>query len=97
MYIGINEFPNIVQLVENKEENQYELSKMSLAKTGEILYQKNCSVCHGKGLKRNNFFPSLIDVEKRLNSVAVKEILEKPKGIMPLFASLPEADKKAII
>jgi hypothetical protein len=43
MYIGINDIPNIVQLVEHKEESPEELAAMPLIKAGEILYKKNCA------------------------------------------------------
>ncbi|HEX5555293.1 MAG TPA: pyrroloquinoline quinone-dependent dehydrogenase [Chitinophagaceae bacterium] len=97
MYVGINDIPNIVQLVERKRHYPDELSKMTMIKAGKILYQKNCAVCHGEDRKGNNTFPPLLNIADRLNPDDVKKQLQKPSGMMPSFNTLPEQDKDAII
>lgn len=97
MYAGINDIPNIVQLVERKQHNRNELSKMSVTRAGKMLYQKNCAVCHGDDRKGNNFFPPLLNIADRLEPDDVKRQLQKPSGMMPSFNALPEQDKEAII
>lgn len=97
MYIGINDIPNVVQLIERKEENAEMLMEMPFPKAGKILYQRNCSVCHGNDLSGNTSFPPLLHIENRLTPGNVKSILQKPRGMMPSFNNLPAQDKDAII
>jgi quinoprotein glucose dehydrogenase len=97
MYIGINDIPNIVQLVKHKEESSEELAAMPLIKAGEILYKKNCAACHGNDLRGNKSFPPLLNIENRFKPGSVKSMLQKPRGMMPSFNALPEQDKDAII
>lgn len=97
MYVGINDIPNIVELEEYKEDIGDDLSGMPFVKAGEILFKKNCAVCHGEDRKGNQAFPPLLEIEKRLKPADVKNILQKPKGLMPSFNTLPSQDKEAII
>ena len=97
MYVGINDIPNLVQLLERGQENPDELSGMPLIKAGEILYQKNCAVCHGNDRMGNKSFPSLLNIESRLKPRDVKGILQKRGAMMPSFNTLPEQDKEAIV
>lgn len=96
MYVGINEIPNIVQLVERKEETREELIGMSMLNVGKILYQRNCAACHGSDLKGNKQFPPLTNIEQRFKPADFKSILEKPRGLMPSFNSLLSEDRDAI-
>ena len=96
MYVGINDIPNIVELKEKKDYRK-ELSNMPMIKAGEIIYRKNCAVCHGDDKKGNKSFPPLLNIGSRLNPNDVKGLLQKAKGMMPSFYSLPEEDKDAII
>ncbi|MEO8762740.1 MAG: PQQ-binding-like beta-propeller repeat protein [Ginsengibacter sp.] len=97
MYVGINDIPNIVELKEKKEDYREELSDLPFAKAGEILYQKNCSVCHGEDKKGNKSFPVLVNVSNHLKPGDVKSMLQQARGMMPSFYPLPEQDKDAII
>ncbi len=96
MYVGINEIPNIIQLVELKEEKPEELAGMSMLNAGKVLYQRNCAACHGNDLNGNKQFPPLTNIEQRLKPGDLKSILQKPRGMMPSFNSLAEEDKDAI-
>ncbi|MEP7110268.1 MAG: PQQ-binding-like beta-propeller repeat protein [Ferruginibacter sp.] len=97
MYVGINDIPNIIQLVEKKEVKREDLLNMPMTKAGEIFYGKNCAVCHGADKKGNYSFPPLLNIGIRLKPDDVKLLLQKPKGMMPSFNILPEEDKEAII
>jgi quinoprotein glucose dehydrogenase len=96
MYVGINDIANIVHLVERKDETPDELATMPLANAGKILFERNCAACHGNDLKGNRSFPPLFNIEKRYKPADLKGILQKPRGMMPSFNSLPEEDKDAI-
>ena len=97
IYVGINDIPNVVQLVENNDANPDEFSSVPLIKAGEMLYQTNCAVCHGNDRKGNGSFPPLLDVQKRLQPTDIKILLQKKKGMMPSFDAMPANDKDAII
>ena len=96
LYVGINEIPNIVQLEELKEEAYEQLTGMPMLKAGKILYERNCAACHGNDLNGNKQFPPLVNIEQRIKPADLESILQKPRGMMPSFNSLPAEDKDAI-
>jgi quinoprotein glucose dehydrogenase len=96
MYVGINDIPNIIELREKKDYRK-EISNMPIIRAGEIIYQRNCSPCHGNDRAGNRSFPPLLNIASRLNPGDVNGLLQKSKGMMPSFYSLPQEDKDAII
>jgi len=96
MYVGINDIPNIVELKEKKD-NREELSGMTMIKAGEIFYQRNCAVCHGADKGGNKSFPPLLNIATKLKPDDVSTLLQKARGLMPSFYTLPAEDKEAII
>ena len=96
MYIGANETPNIVQLVELKNDDD-ELYKLPVLKAGEMVYQKNCSPCHGSDRKGIDPFPPLINIKKKLKSEQASEIIEKGRDKMPSFINLPLPQREAVV
>jgi quinoprotein glucose dehydrogenase len=96
MYVGINDIPNIVELVEKKTDRE-ELSGMTMIKAGEVFYQRNCAACHGDDRKGTSNFPPLIDVPKKLKPEDVNKKLQRATAMMPSFNTMPPEDKEAII
>jgi len=96
MYVGINERPTVVQLLDREEDIHALWQNQPMIKVGKILYQKNCEVCHGADKKGNNSFPSLANIKGRLTPDDVKRLLQGSRGIMPSFKALPDVDKDAI-
>lgn len=96
MYVGINEIPNVIQLVELRDEIHEKLTGMPVIAAGKILYQRNCAACHGNDRKGNKQFPPLTNIEQRLKPGDLTGILAKPRGMMPSFNSLRREDKDAI-
>lgn len=97
MYVGINDIPNITQLLEKQDENTENLDNVPFNKAGEILYTRTCAACHGNDRKGNTSFPPLLNIEQRLNPHDVKTTLENGRGMMPGFKGMDEQDKEAII
>ena len=97
MYIGANDIPNVVQLMELKDEGDGELYKLPVLKAGEMVYQKNCSPCHGSDRKGIDPFPSLLNVSKILKPEQALEIVEKGRDKMPSFINLPVAHREAVV
>jgi quinoprotein glucose dehydrogenase len=96
MYVGINDIPNIVELKEKKDERE-ELSNMPMIKAGEVFYQRNCAACHGADKGGNKSFPTLVNIANRLKPNDAETLLQKSRGMMPSFYTLPQQDKDAII
>ena len=97
MFVGVNEIPNIVQLVEIKPEDPNAIFKMPVLKAGEMVYQQACSPCHGADRRGHDSYPSLLDIGKKLNPVQAQEIVEKGRSKMPSFLNMPAAQKEALI
>jgi quinoprotein glucose dehydrogenase len=75
-----------------------ELSEKSTLKvSGEELFQKNCAACHGINLQGNPpAFPSLVDIDKRMEVGQVGELLKTGRNAMPSFAHITESERNAI-
>lgn len=97
MYVGINDIPNLVQLVERKENSTGEFNNINMPQAGKILYTRNCSACHGADLKGNGQFPPLLQIAQRLKPDAAKNVIEKGRGMMPSFSKLEQEEKNAIL
>lgn len=68
-----------------------------LTVSGEVLYQKNCAACHG--IERQGIvptFPSLVDIDKRMDKDQIINRLLTSKNAMPSFAHLTESERNAI-
>ncbi|MDN5211790.1 PQQ-binding-like beta-propeller repeat protein [Fulvivirgaceae bacterium BMA12] len=94
MYIGANDIPNIVQLVEVNEET---LANLPIKEAGARVYQRNCASCHGEDQDGNAPFPSLLEIQSRMPPEDALQLLEKGRGQMPSFVHLPKAHKEAVV
>jgi quinoprotein glucose dehydrogenase len=96
MYVGLNEIPNIVQLVAegNEKEN---LSGKPLIEVGLKIYNTKCTACHGEDRKGNPGFPSLLDISTRMKSSDAMNILKFGQRNMPAFTELTEDQLNAIV
>jgi quinoprotein glucose dehydrogenase len=97
MYIGANDIPNVVKLVELKKEDNAEFFKMPVLKAGEKVYLQTCSPCHGADRKGNGPYPALLDVSARLNPGSAIDIITKGRDKMPSFVGLPLAQREAVV
>lgn len=97
MYIGANDIPNVVQLMELEPDDAGEIYKLPVLKAGEMVFQKNCSPCHGSDRKGIDPFPPLINVAKKMKPEQAFEIVEKGRDKMPSFINLPKAQREAVV
>ncbi|MEZ0607087.1 PQQ-binding-like beta-propeller repeat protein [Fibrella sp. WM1] len=67
--------------------------------TSSQVYQANCASCHGADRRGNHdgSYPSLVDIDKRLSTDAIHQVLLKGRGMMPSFSHLPERERNAIV
>jgi len=65
---------------------------------GSTIYQRQCALCHGPARQgAPPAFPSLIDVDKRLNDAALASIIHNGKGRMAAFPNIADARLDALI
>ena len=65
---------------------------------GATVYATHCASCHrpdrgGDGDRT----PSLVNLRSRRSAAEIQQVIERGKGFMPSFASLPELEKRAVI
>lgn len=97
MYVGMNDIPSSVQLVELPKTDPDMIFKLPVLKAGEQVYQNNCAACHGADRKGNGPYPSLKNLADRLSVAQATEVIEKGRNKMPSFVQLSEAEKSAVV
>ncbi len=78
-------------------QKQGSINNLQSAISGEQLYQKNCSSCHG--IERNGnppTFPSLVFIDKKMSRTEINSLLKTGRNIMPSFAHLSQDERTAI-
>lgn len=92
MYVNSNEIPWVESLVPTS------LKKNSFS-PGENIYRNNCGSCHGMDRTGNpgSGYPSLVDIEQRLNQDEVSKIISNGQGMMPGFTQLTSIEKEELI
>jgi quinoprotein glucose dehydrogenase len=67
-------------------------------RTGPAVYAAVCASCHGLDRRGDgDRVPSLVDARRRLSAAQMTQVVERGRGFMPSFASLPEAEKRAVV
>ena len=97
MYIGVNDMPHMVKLVEDIPREEVINEFDNYIKAGEILYENSCASCHGSDLKGSISYPSLIELKSRIKLSETKEVIIKGRGMMPSFKIIPEQNRRAIL
>lgn len=94
LYVNANEAPSINKLsvfYDNKH-----LAKADPVSRGLLIYNKNCTSCHGTNRGGNPpVFPSLVNLQK--NEEELRSIIQQGKGIMPSFPQLSKEDISDLI
>ncbi|MEZ4810682.1 MAG: PQQ-binding-like beta-propeller repeat protein [Allomuricauda sp.] len=97
IYIGVNDIPNMVQLVEDFPAHE-EISEFDdLIDKGKGVYARTCAACHGPDRKGDAVFPSLMDLESKIAVQEASALLKNGRGMMPSFQSLPESNRRAVL
>ncbi len=63
------------------------------------LYQLYCASCHGAEMRgdHSGTYPSLVDLQNKMNIDQLQQLLKKGRGMMPAFNHLSETERKAIV
>ena len=62
-----------------------------------VVYAASCAACHGSDRRGRDRAPSLIGLATRRSKQEVRQTIDWGRGFMPSFASLPVAEKRALI
>jgi quinoprotein glucose dehydrogenase len=93
MYLNSNEMGWLISL------NERQPVAKDLVSPGQQVYALHCSSCHGPERKGNaaSGYPSLVDLNDRLERNHVLDVITKGKGTMPGFQKLSENEMKDLV
>ena len=94
LYLNSNEMPWHMALIPSVSEE--ELQKQTL---GERMYTINCVACHGVNKKGNpnSGYPSLINIESRMDQETIRSVITNGKGMMPPFPKFSQEEINALL
>lgn len=92
LYTNDNQMAWILKMYDINPSNHAQTFKDA----GPKLYQQNCMSCHGADRKGGGNYPSIVDVNKKLNKDQFISFINAGRRMMPAFQHLPEIDKEAI-
>jgi quinoprotein glucose dehydrogenase len=97
LYVKSNESPEI-SMLQKIDPNSKNLNGLSEYNKGETIYQAYCAGCHGADRKGNGLEnPSLVAINKRMNTENVLAKIRQGGGRMPSFAHILKGNEEAII
>jgi|SRR5450432_1319584 len=93
LYVNANEMAWILKMfdVDNKSK-----ADENFGIAGERLFRQNCMSCHGADRKGSGNYPSIIEINKKLNTSQFIHFISTGRRMMPAFEYLKEQDKEAI-
>lgn len=92
LYVNSNEVPWIMQMFEADKEKSQE----NFGQAGARLYKQNCMSCHGPDRKGSGNYPSIADINKKLDQRDFIDFVNTGRRMMPAFKHLSQQDKEAI-
>ena len=93
LFINGNEMAWILKMLDM--DNNPSL-KETYGVAGERLFKQNCMSCHGADRKGSGNYPSILDVNKKLNKDQLIQFISAGRGMMPAFTFLKPEDKDAL-
>lgn len=94
MYVNSNEMAWRISLGPSATED--DLAGLTM---GERVYTLHCTACHGGDRSGNpaSGFPSLVDIDSRLDKEQVESVITNGQGMMPAFDYIPEEEVDALV
>ena len=95
LYVNANEVAWYLSLSKSKKTTN-EQQNLS---AGALLYQNNCSGCHGTNQQGNpaSGYPSLVNIQSRVPRSGIYQLISNGRGMMPGFANISALQKQAIV
>jgi len=92
LYTNDNQMAWILQMFDIDPAKHQE----TFEEAGPRLYKANCMACHGPERKGSGNYPSIANINKKLNKDQFISFINVGRRMMPAFQYLPEIDKEAI-
>lgn len=93
LYVNANEVPWILTMVPAKPTHA---AAATYLQAGKRIFASSCASCHGADKKGSSNVPSLLGVERRVDSSALLALLNMGQRMMPSFAHLSDEEKRAV-
>jgi quinoprotein glucose dehydrogenase len=93
LYVNTNEMSWILEMVENKKNNQPLLTNYD---AGKVIYTQNCMKCHGTEMQGGGNYPSLIGAAKKYNTQTFSQLVKNGRRMMPGNNVLTDLEKMAL-
>jgi quinoprotein glucose dehydrogenase len=93
LYVNANQMPWILEMwnVDNKPK-----SNENMGMAGKRLFMQNCMSCHGADRKGGGNYPSILNINKKLNEEQFIAFINTGRRMMPAFEHLKQQEKEAI-
>ena len=92
LYSNCNQMAWILQMFDIDPAEHQE----TFAQAGPRLYKATCMACHGPDRKGSGNYPSIVDINKKLNKDQFISFINAGRRMMPSFLYLPKMNKEAI-
>ncbi len=93
LYINASEMAWVLTMVDIKDAPTATETNIE---AGKRLYFSTCMACHGTERQGGGNYPSLINVNKKYNKEAFKQLLSSGRRMMPAFPQLTDGEKIAL-
>lgn len=93
LYVNANEMAWILHMLDVDKTKQ---TSETYIKAGVRLYKQHCMSCHGPERKGGGNYPSIVDVNKKLNEASFIDFINHGRRMMPAFQYLKQEEKEAI-
>jgi quinoprotein glucose dehydrogenase len=86
----------MVDIANSPEQQQSQAAAQTNLQAGKALYVAHCMSCHGQELKGSSNVPSLLTQSNTMQLDSFETIISHGRRMMPAFAILSKAEKKAL-
>lgn len=93
LYVNASEMPWVLTMVEVKKKTMAAETNLQAAKR---IYTAMCMNCHGADRQGAGNFPAIQNMNKKYTAQQFFDLLGSGRRMMPAFAQLSEAEKKAL-
>jgi len=98
LYVNASDVPWIATLVPTSAAPTRAAGATNAALSGQAVYASACSSCHRTDRRGDgDRVPSLVNVRARLSAKQIRDVVDRGRGFMPGFASLPAAQRAAVV
>lgn len=93
LYVNANDIPWVLTLVDVVSKAPKKESNLA---AGTRLYTQHCMACHGPDRRGAGNYPSIMGIASRYTEEQLSQLLATGRRMMPSFAQLSEAERKAL-